>query len=873
MATPSESVRLSAEESADLRDRVERFRAAWKPDGSGGLKRFLPPHGAPHRAAILVQILLSDMELLAAAGQPVRVDSYVNRFPKDFAPQEVPVLLLVAEYQLRHQYEDKPSLEEYRARFPAQYDELTQYLADLQGPDPHDPHVTRMSPFSALTRGPKAGTLGDSRRAPAQIGDLVATNVDGLDVVANRSRTPEVPGPPVPPAPRQPSRGLTGHSTQAESLGATPNRSGGSTILPTDAPYELVRKLGAGAFGEVFEALAPGGIRVAVKRILRTVDHPASMSEREALEAIKGLSHPYLLKTNAFWSFEDRLVIVMELADGSLADRVEYHQSKGRIGMPAEELIPLFEEAGEALDYLHEQNISHRDIKPENILLMKGHAKVADFGLARPQEHMMTVVGNTVGTPAYMAPEMWQQKVSLQSDQYSLAATYVRARLGRSLFATTVLIEMASFHIHETPDLDPLPGAEQAVLMRALAKNPDDRFPTCLEFAKALRAAVIDKTLSAEREALRLSGGGTGGHSALRLTGGTGLSQALSGEIPLRRRGLEAVVRAAATAVAVILAVGIAFWIFKPPPTPTNPTKEDDGTNKQTPPEKKFAQYPAGWKGIESAGEKQLGEKYYHLKLTRNVAGEDLVAVLVYHTRPGDPEEPFYILQNKITNRVFAKTWEDVEKNQKSTVDRLKTGYTGFIPGDWRNGAVSIEGKGRLGITKLQEGVPVLHVTVPEAVLVAGELGGRLPTLLQWKKAAGATGDDNKRAGPAGDALIDKGLKGEAEAKDKRNQLIDRNLALGLTRGPWPVDRPTTDVSRPWEIHQLVSNGQEWLGEDIATQQVNLALIPDGERKAVVVGHGPNELVVTTFAEIKPGSLEWIDTESAVGFRIVLRPR
>lgn len=349
------------------------------------------------------------------------------------------------------------------------------------------------------------------------------------------------------------------------------------------------------------------------------------------------------------------------------------------------------------------------------------------------------------------------------------------------------------------------------------------------------------------------------------------MSQALSGEIPLRRWGLEAVLRAAATAVAVILAVGIAFWIFKPPAT--NPTQPDDNANKQTQPEKKFAAYPAEWKGIDSAGEKQLGEKYYHLKLTRNVAGEDLVAVLVYHTRPGDPEEPFYILQNKITNRVFAKTWEEVEKNQKATVERLKTGNTGFVPGEWKNGAWNMETKTRLGITGDQAGVPVLHVTLPEAMLVAGELGGRLPSILQWKKAAGATGDDDKRAGPAGDALIDKKLKGEAAAKDKRNQLIDRNLALGLTRGPWPVDRLTKDVSQPWEVHQLVSNGQEWLGEEINAQPINLAIVPDGPKTAAVLGNGPNELVVTTFAELKLGSLDWIDTESAVGFRIVLRPR
>ena len=85
----------------------------------------------------------------------------------------------------------------------------------------------------------------------------------------------------------------------------------------------------------------------------------------------------------------------------------------------------------------------------------------------------MTMVNNTVGTPAYMAPEMWQQKVSLQSDQYSLAATYVRARIGRHLFETNILVDQANAHINETPNLDPIPEAEQAVLLESSGEEAE----------------------------------------------------------------------------------------------------------------------------------------------------------------------------------------------------------------------------------------------------------------------------------------------------------------------------------------------------------------------------------------------------------------
>src|SRR4029079_7468487 len=126
----------------------------------------------------------------------------------------------------------------------------------------------------------------------------------------------------------------------------------------------------------------------------------------------------------------------------------------GRTGVPVNELVPLFQQAAEALDYLHAQNVSHRDVKPENILVLRGYAKVADFGLVRLHQHAMTEVQNTAGTPAYMAPEMWRQKVSLHSDQYALAATYVRVRLGRYLFNVTSWIEQGNSHVSETPNLD-----------------------------------------------------------------------------------------------------------------------------------------------------------------------------------------------------------------------------------------------------------------------------------------------------------------------------------------------------------------------------------------------------------------------------------
>src|SRR5262249_22065188 len=155
------------------------------------------------------------------------------------------------------------------------------------------------------------------------------------------------------------------------------------------------------------------------------------------------------------------------------------HKQQGREGIPVEELLAYFAEAAEALDFLHKKNVQHRDIKPDNILLLQGHAKVADFGLARLQEGRLLASATSSGTPAYMAPEVWRGKVSHHSDQYSLAATYVELRLGRPLFPSRDLPTLMMDHLQQTPLLAPLPEAEQQVLLKALHKEPAQRYADC----------------------------------------------------------------------------------------------------------------------------------------------------------------------------------------------------------------------------------------------------------------------------------------------------------------------------------------------------------------------------------------------------------
>jgi len=259
--------------------------------------------------------------------------------------------------------------------------------------------------------------------------------------------------------------------------------------------YRLIEPLGSGGFGEAWKCEAPGGIFKAVKFVfgnLDSLDADGARAEQEfrALERVKAIRHPFVLQMDRIEKVNGELVIVMELADKSLHDAFEEAQRAGLVGIPRDTLLRYIRDAAEALDHMNEKHgLQHLDIKPRNLFLVSDRVKVADFGLVKTLERSGSSGLLAAVTPLYASPETFTGEISSRSDQYSLAIVYQELLTGHRPFNGKSARQLANQHMQEPPDLRALPVAERPIVGRALEKDPERRFPSCLAFVRALYAA------------------------------------------------------------------------------------------------------------------------------------------------------------------------------------------------------------------------------------------------------------------------------------------------------------------------------------------------------------------------------------------------
>jgi hypothetical protein len=256
--------------------------------------------------------------------------------------------------------------------------------------------------------------------------------------------------------------------------------------------YRLLERLGAGGFGEVWKCEAPGGIFKAAKVIhgdLRSKDSDLvryAEQELKALKRVKQVRHPYLLALDRYDIVDGRLVIVMELADCNLWDRFRECRDRGLPGIPRDELLQYMLESAEVLDLMNDQfQLQHLDIKPQNLFLLYNHVKVADFGQVKDLQGLMATVTGGI-TPVYAAPETFDGLITRYCDQYSLACVYQELLTGIRPFDGGSMSQLLMQHVNLPPNLEPSPRGDRPALLRALAKRPEDRWPTVTAFVRAL---------------------------------------------------------------------------------------------------------------------------------------------------------------------------------------------------------------------------------------------------------------------------------------------------------------------------------------------------------------------------------------------------
>ncbi len=555
--------------------------------------------------------------------------------------------------------------------------------------------------------------------------------------------------------------------------------------------YQILELLGSGGMATVYKADDTRLERqVAIKVIRREVFSPDEMEmilkrfEREA-KSVAGLSHPNIVGVIDYGEFEGAPYLVMEYLPGGTL--------KERLGSPIpwRDAIQLLLPIARALEYVHARNIINRDVKPSNVLMTEnGEPMLTDFGLVKifgdkeKETTTITSSGTGLGTPDYMAPEQWTGEATAQSDLYSLGVVLYEMITGhRPYVADTpagVLFKQASEPLPlPTSYIPDLPKDIESVLLKALAKDPANRYADMHVFVKELENLLAGKKVSASTintEQLREQMTG-------RVEG-----QPTPTTFPGRKRWTLPAIAIAVIGTLVLLGAIGGCWLLytnpgilsigapptqqalpspsaiPPSPTAIPPTETNQPTSEPTftplPAETPFPDEIEDSKKVPMrfipAGEFTMGSDE-----TGDAASRPSHTVYV---------EAFYIDKYEVTNEMYDACAYAVEcrRSRSSGSVTRSTYYNNPVFANY----------------------PVLYVDWSMAVAYCEWRGARLPTEAEWEKAARGT---DERIYPWGTPIIDCSYA---------------NLA-GCVGDTTPVDQYDKSQS-PYGVYGMAGNVWEW---------------------------------------------------------------
>ena len=265
--------------------------------------------------------------------------------------------------------------------------------------------------------------------------------------------------------------------------------------------YRLVEKLGQGGMAQVYKAYQADLDRYVAVKVLHphlTGDEDFGARFRREARAVAALEHPNIVRVYDFDADQGVAFLVMEhLAGASLKSLLRDLDCRGE-RMDLSEIVRIVSALADALDHAHRQGVVHRDFKPANVIMTpEGRPVLTDFGIARMVDATtITESGGTLGTPAYMSPEQGKgEPGDARSDIYALGVLLYQLCTGRVPFDAdtpyAIILKHITAPLPSPRSLNPdLPEAIERVILKALAKDPGDRFQTAGDLGRALRAAI-----------------------------------------------------------------------------------------------------------------------------------------------------------------------------------------------------------------------------------------------------------------------------------------------------------------------------------------------------------------------------------------------